>query len=255
MSTQELETLQSRAPVLKQEIEAKNQEVAKRISHAYAEANRAMSNALGFAIVAGLMMLERKEECPHGEFGPWLAKYCPEIQWRSATNYMNASRSAVAHVLGDAAAKGQIGNDFQFDGTPLYQVLAADPTTLTKESRDVQGRFKDFLQGKTQHQLLLDWKEIREKSKERTPRTEPTADEVASAQARMADESLLTIIGDIDRFVLSGTTLQAASDKVKAALLEKGIEMNARLREASASAKNKGARAKSAARFDARPLL
>lgn len=222
--------------MLQEQIEEKNKEVAKKISLACAEANRVLSNALSYAIVAGLMMIERKEDCPHGEFGPWLEKYCPEIQWRTATRFMNASRSAVAAVLGKAAAD-QIGHDVQFDGAPLYQILAADPSTLSKEARDVQNQFKDFLQGKTQHQLLLDWKEIKDKDKQ-TPRQQPTADDVTADRARQADEALNGIMASIDLFVLSGATLQHASDRVVQALLEKGIEMNARLRELEVKTKS-----------------
>lgn len=242
MSNEEKMTLEKRAPVLKEAIEQKNQEVAQRISHAYAEASRSLSNALGHTICAGLLMIERKVDLPHGEFLPWLERYCPEIHRATATRFMNAAQSAVTMVLGPEAAKLQMLHDATFDGAPLHQILTADPAILTKSARDVQNQFREFLQGKTQHQLLLDWKEIKDKTKERKPPQQPTAEEAAEAERKAADENLTQLAADIELFVLSGTTLQFASDKVLEALLEKGIEMNNRLRATRAEAKSKPAK-------------
>lgn len=241
MSNDEKLALEKRAPQLLAAIEKKNTEVAAKISHAYAEASRSLSNALGHTICAGLMILQRKEELPHGEFGPWLEKFCPEISWVTACAMMNATRGAVARVLGDENAKPEILSNLKFDGAPLPDVLSADPATLTKSAREVQNQFKDFLQGKTQHQLLLDWKEIKAKGDDdRTPAKKPTAAELAEAESQSANDNLTQLAADIELFVLQGKALQCASDSVKQALLEKGIEMNNRLRDALTAGKAKG---------------
>ncbi len=237
MTPQEDLALQARAPILAANIEAKNKEVAAKISHAYAEASRSLSNALGHTICAGLMMIERKEELPHGEFGPWLQKYCPEISWMTATRFMNASKSAVASVLGPETAKGEISHNVKFDGQPLHVILAADPITLTKEARDVQNQFRDFLAGKTQHQLLLEWRSAREDRAPRTRAPQLTPEEIESAHVRQAEDIAKQLIQDIEHFILKGPILQRLSDATRKALLDKGEEMNSLLRAATASAR------------------
>lgn len=240
VTSKELEPFRARAPIVQANIEEKNKAVAAKISEACSEANRVLSNALSFALVAGLLMIERKEELPHGEFGPWLEKYCPDVAWNTANRFMNAARSAVAAVLGNSYAKGELADRCNFDGAPLHELLVADAATLTKPARDIQNQFRDFLQGKTQHQLLLDWKEIKEKNKTPTPRKQPTPEEVERANELEAEEIFIQITGDLDLHIIRGDLLMYLSDRSRKLLLEKLVEASGRIREVSKT--KKGAR-------------
>jgi hypothetical protein len=134
-------------------------EVAGHLIEAIHQANTAFGNALRKVVVCGLLLIDASEKCPKGEFGPWLRKYCFgdlddtqfESQWRNARRWMETARG-----LCESLQLG--GQNVRYDGQPLHIILQLESCDLTKEQRSLQSKVFDFLEGKTQRQLQLEWR-------------------------------------------------------------------------------------------------
>ena len=94
------------------------------------------------AVFLGLALLFAKERgkgdksIPHGEFGPWLKRNLPEIQWSTCNVYMNLARNV--------AEKGE----FQITD---YQEFA--------HAGKLPAKAEALIAGKTQSQLFLEFKQ------------------------------------------------------------------------------------------------
>ena len=131
---------------------------AQAISIAFREASFQVSSAIRKVIYCGLLMIEQKEECKHGQFEKWLEKNCPEIPFRTARHWMEAAEAGVCLATGEKSIN-QIGQNGRFDASmPISKILQLPSTELSKENKALQGKIFDVVDGKTQSQLVFDFR-------------------------------------------------------------------------------------------------
>lgn len=190
---------------------------ASRISAAYAEAKKAAQSAITKVIECGLVMLQVKPLCPRGEFGPWLEKNCPEIEWRTANRWMNLAQDALAMPEVKQLA------------LPEYltpEILTAPKEQLNPEQAKVQTDFFALLDGKTQKEITWGFERVAPVKHEYHPR-KATPEELARAQMDDASDIVnmaIQRLGD-----LSDKILALASHKVRSDLHQACIHTSKRL--------------------------
>lgn len=96
---------------------------------------------------------------PHGQFGPWIEKNFPQIPKSTLYRWREAA-TKVAELLG--LAGGQNSHNGNFDGSAqltLFRV-AFGKSTLSKQDLGIRERLVNLIEGKTQKQLVWDFKEV-----------------------------------------------------------------------------------------------
>ncbi|NJL56480.1 DUF3102 domain-containing protein [bacterium] len=68
-------------------------EVAREINQCHENGKRHLYNAVLSFKQAGEKLIQIKSSLPHGEWGDWLAEYCPDISERTARNYMRLAEN------------------------------------------------------------------------------------------------------------------------------------------------------------------
>jgi hypothetical protein len=146
-------------------------EPAVAISAAFASAKAAMDPAMRKVILCGLLMLEQKARLKHGQFDPWLKTNCPEIPERTARMYRDIAEAAVCITL-EKKSFVQIGNDCRFGANfPISKLLQLSAGELPKPVAEIQSRLFELVDGKSQKQLLFDFKDPdARRGGDRTPR-------------------------------------------------------------------------------------
>jgi hypothetical protein len=164
-------------------------QIATEIKTAFAAAHEALGRTMRKIAACGALMLWQKAQVKHGEFGPWLRAHCFdgiedkefEARWRTANNWMQSAQ-ALVDVL-------QIRNTVS--NLPLHQLLQTDRTALSAEQQEVQDKIFTFLDGKSQRQLMLAWKEEKDKDAPPLPELDPKkAAEAAEKKAMLAFQTL-----------------------------------------------------------------
>jgi hypothetical protein len=174
------------APALK-DLDSFFRERAEDISSAYAEAANAQRTLVWF----GLLLTDTKERgkqtgiIPHGQFVKWLEANCPTVSVRTCQNWMQIAEGVTARFKNATAA-------FLVDGKeiPLHQVLHLPSTVLDKKAIEVREEIFSQVDGKSQRQLLL---EFREGSDEPAPTGgfRPNRDELNDWLAKHGHENLV----------------------------------------------------------------
>lgn len=126
-------------------------------------ADTAFGNALRKVVICGLLLLNAKDSCKHGEFGPWLHQNVyPELteeefrnsKWRNANRWMDTARAVCDRI--------QIGHNVQFDvhgrQLPFHTVLQLESCDLPPSVASVSSVVDNFLKGKTATQLQFEWR-------------------------------------------------------------------------------------------------
>lgn len=83
-------------------------QLAGEINETHAVAKSHAQLAVVFALRTGLLCERAKEALPHGQFGGWLEKHCPEVTTRTAQKYMALAKSSLGELT--AGAKNESGS-------------------------------------------------------------------------------------------------------------------------------------------------
>jgi hypothetical protein len=77
--------------------------IAAEITEAHLNALAAGRSALTYAKRAGELLIDAKEQVPHGEWLPWLSEHCPQVSEQQAQRYMRIARrwSEIEAVVSD----------------------------------------------------------------------------------------------------------------------------------------------------------
>lgn len=136
---------------------------AERLRELYDDAQNGMRRV----IALGMYCFELQESnLKHGEFGPWVEKHCPQISYRSIRNYMQLTKGVL-----DACGV-QIGS-----ALPIChggEILLLPDAQIPDESRKLRGQICELIDGKTQRQLLLEFKSDKTAKPERKTTHGPT---------------------------------------------------------------------------------
>lgn len=108
--------------------------LANEINETHAVAKSHAQLAVVFAIRTGILCERAKDSIPHGQFGPWLAKHCPQISDRTAQNYMRLV----------AASQSESDSDL-----PVAELT--DPDFLARVEGDT--KYRDRISGKVRSVL------------------------------------------------------------------------------------------------------
>ncbi len=209
-------------------------ESAAQISQAFAEAKGQMETAIRKVLVCGLMMIDQKARCKHGEFGPWLEKHCPEIQWRTAQRWMETSDvvvsiSQIRHRVVFASG-GEI---------PLFRLLSMPASELPAEGVEIQEKVFSLVDGKTQKQLQLAWKDTEPAKREYHPPVRTPA-EIAEDLKRGAEDRVKFLTSSM-RLMLDGQDLALAGDACFAELDGVRIDLGHVMKQITGGRKQKAA--------------
>jgi len=123
---------------------------ADELRQAYREALLDMANGLRRVVICGGILMEIKERVGHGNFLLWLAKNAPEIPVRTAQRWM-----FLAAGLRDNLQDRHNG---VFGDLPINRLLQLPETDVSEDQRTIRTDAMDLLQGKTQIQLMLQFK-------------------------------------------------------------------------------------------------
>jgi hypothetical protein len=133
-----------RVPSLKS---GKNAEAAAHLTHLCEEAR----NGLRRVVALGMFCFQLKADLPHGQFQPWLAQHCPDVSYRSLAGYMQLTRG----VLEKCGMSNVQALHFCHGG----EILLLEEAKVPKESRPLREKIFHLIDGKTAHQLMLDFKQ------------------------------------------------------------------------------------------------
>ena len=145
-------------------ISPQDAEVAERISRLYSDAVQGLRKM----VLCGAEMLEHKAKLKHGQFLPWLEKYCPEIPERTARRFMDCAESAICLGL-KVKALNQIGHDGRFDNLPISRLLQLPFSDLPPAAAAAQKQIFELVDGKTQKQLLFDFRDTEPPKRQYNP--------------------------------------------------------------------------------------
>jgi len=155
----------SRAPSLNDGHDAA---IARELTKRFTDAQTGLRRVISF----GLLAWEVKEtKLKHGQFGAWLAAHCPNLADTSSPGKPTASRSlhtymaltkGVLESLGFTVEKylAHISNSQQLRICQGGKYLVLPDKTLPPDARDLKGKLCDLVDGKTQRQLLLEFKQV-----------------------------------------------------------------------------------------------
>ena len=133
---------------------------ALKLGEMYADAQHGMRRV----VALGWYCFELKNRLPHGQFLPWVEKHCPQISDRSVNAYMELTK----HVL--EACGCQIRSTLRIFHGGQFLLLADQD--ISPEARELKGKICAILDGKSQRQLRLAFKDPRPAGGDRTPRNE-----------------------------------------------------------------------------------
>lgn len=122
-------------------------ETASVITEAYRRAVESANGALLQVAACGLLMWEKQRATKHGEFLPWLAERCPEINQRTAYRWIDTAKNLCRVLDIDASSKHA--------GLPLHQVLQLPGDQLAGRAAKVRKRVDECIDGKSAAQLAL----------------------------------------------------------------------------------------------------
>lgn len=105
-------------------------------------------SVLNFAMKAGDLLLEAKEQIPHGQWGEWVGRHC-EMSDRTARLYMQ-----LAQNRGAVEAKSATVADLTLQGAA--KAIAAPKTKSTAHTTTVQPA-NEFKKRSTKHDLMAVW--------------------------------------------------------------------------------------------------
>ena len=150
---------------------ANTRDAAAGISEAFARAKGMVVSAAREVVFCGLLMAEQKAQLKHGQFLKWLGKHCPEIPTRTAQQWMQVAESAVC-LAANAESLDQMRNGCVFSKLPVSNLLQLPPAELPEPAVAVQSRLLELVDGKTQKQLRLEFKDLEPKGRggDNTPR-------------------------------------------------------------------------------------
>ncbi len=172
--------------------------IASEINAGWRETQAQIHKAVERAVYFGSLLLEARHVLPHGQFGPWLQKACPEIPERTTRQWMALAQEAFKLLpqIKDA-------------DIPAHQLLIAAPETLTEAQRTLQGDFIALLDGKTQYEILWGFKSPKKHHPIKPALAHPQAEEEA-----LTHTSIETIIGNIMACRLEFNLLHATDDQL-----------------------------------------
>ncbi len=155
---------------------------------------KAFSDQMGYAVLAGLELNRIKAALPHGEFMKWRAKHLPEIPHRSASRYMEFQTKLATH--------GQF--------PPVANLKLLENGELSDKDKDkVIKSVHDIADGKTLTQLYRDLDMVREKkAPAHHPRKAVSPEEKVSAEKEQARGVMNACARPLATFLLDpGATL------------------------------------------------
>jgi hypothetical protein len=108
-------------------------------------------NGLRRVVALGLFCFKIKADLPHGQFQPWLDQHCPDISYRSLASYMQLTDG----VLKKCGVSKVQSLHFCHGG----EFLLLPDAKVPDEARPLRKKIFEIIDGKTAHQLMLDFKQ------------------------------------------------------------------------------------------------
>lgn len=133
-----------RVPSLKS---GKNAEAAAKLRELVTDAR----NGVRRIVALGLFCMHMKTELPHGQFARWLEAHCADISYRSLRAYMQLAEGVLK--------KCGIPN---WQSLPIChggEILLLPKAKVPKESLPLREKIFALIDGKSAHQLMLDFKQ------------------------------------------------------------------------------------------------
>lgn len=142
--------------------EKQSRQWGKLAANAISETTSTLTHGVRRAIGTGALMNHICEEgkrlgiIPHGQFGQWLEKHVPQIPWRTIYRWRDLATQTVERL--------QNCHDGNFDGAGYLAVYRAafGNGNLTKAELALRDKLDDLIQGRTQNQLFLEFKNVEE---------------------------------------------------------------------------------------------
>jgi 2-succinyl-5-enolpyruvyl-6-hydroxy-3-cyclohexene-1-carboxylate synthase len=109
-------------------------DLAARIKSEHTAVSSALKESLRHAIAAGELLLEAKDQVPHGQWLPWLQEHC-SISERTAQLYMRVAKNR-------AEIENQIRNDvadLTLNEATALLALSSDVRKLLQFAKEIEG--------------------------------------------------------------------------------------------------------------------
>jgi hypothetical protein len=197
---------------------------AERLQFLYEEARIGLRRV----VALGLFCFEIKAHIKHGEFQEWLQTHCAGVGFKSLEAYMTLTKNVLegcGHQISSALGICQGG-----------EILLLADAEVPKESRKLRDQIFDLIDGKTQRQLMLEFKSDRQPAQHH-PRKPVDAKAEAEATRATAEEWIKGLIGSL-RMLASETGQRNAAhcqhyllDQLEDARIEAGKALAPMLRK------------------------
>lgn len=188
----------------------------------------AAQNGMRRVIALGLYCFEIKSKLKHGEFYPWLAEHLPDVSARTIRAYTQLTRDTLE------AAGFQIRSALRI--SLGGEILTLPTDEVTGESAALRDKICAIVDGKTQRQLMLEFKTVNEDEDgnlyavtgagKRHPRrpVDPAAD--AARERAEADAALDDAAGELRRIAGDKRTLAFSSKGARTRFLRASQTLN-----------------------------
>jgi hypothetical protein len=211
----------------------------KQIEDAFAEANLAFSHGIRKAIACGALLLDVKDAgkasglIPHGQFGKWMEKNCPDVPYRTYHRWMELAEGV----------RKQIGftqkcHNGTFENVAFHQLLTLPAPELPKAAQKVQHEIFDLVDGKSQTQLLFEFKDPPKKKEYHPPKPMSPAQKV-EAEMAMARDNAETILSLVEIHFRQAPTLEKLPSSVRQDILNSFVDISNRIRAMEKGGKGK----------------
>lgn len=157
---------------------------ATRLVELYDEAR----NGLRRVVALGLFCFEIKAHIKHGEFQQWLKEHCADVGFKSLEAYMTLTKNVLEGCgcqISSALGICQGG-----------EILLLPDAEVPTESRKLRSQICDIIDGKTQRQLMLEFKAEKQPAKHH-PRKPVNAQEEAEEERAAAEDWIKGLIGSL----------------------------------------------------------
>lgn len=219
-------------------------EAAQRLKGLVSEAQ----NGLRRVVALGLYCYEIKAGLAHGQFQKWLKAHCPDVSLRSLQAFMQLTAGVLSKCK--ISVKGVLANAQSLRFSHSGQLLTLPDSQIPDSARPLREKICSLIDGKTQSQLFLEFKQFKEDDDDLKPKRgrrkgEGGASKAQRDAAKLADEKAQIAADELDAAdfckwidqVCEIGRLPKISDKVWDKLQGRAKDLHDFMRRVSASRK------------------
>lgn len=230
--------LNNLAGALNDNVDEQERLAAEFLTEAHKDTQIVITRGIRQVVALGLFLQELKEwgkrtgKIPHGQFQKWLEQHCPEVSIRTCKQWMQTSK-AVLGLLGLDEAK-PVAN------LGMREVLSLPAEELPAPARKVQEQVWDLVDGRSQHELVLKFKDTQPAPRQHHP-PKKSPEELAAEELVAINLKVRDVCQDIHWLIDEGY-LRKAGDKERALFEEAKNRMVYELTAIRGESTEKGAK-------------